>query len=128
MGDIPTTNLVVIISAIGVVAVNIINAYYSAQRGKRIVAKADLAMHSAERAMKHGHVAAVELRQVLTARADGLDVKLDEIHEATNGGVQALRDEVRRLTEKLMVADSRVIAVDDLLRTAVADLKAERAK
>jgi sensor histidine kinase regulating citrate/malate metabolism len=95
-----TTDLILLMGIATGNIILIINAWQG-KVGRREVAA--LAVKTAE-----------DVSAIVTRRSDVHDQKLDEIHEATNGGVQALRDEVRRVT--------------DLLAIAVADLKAERAK
>lgn len=49
-------------------------------------------------------------------RSNHQDHKLDKIEQATNGGVQELRD-------KIIVGDNRIHELESLLKQAIADLK-----
>jgi hypothetical protein len=105
-----TADIVLIITVLTTAIVTIIDAWRGEKRGKVRVAEAAAAVS-----------AAADVAAVVTARSDGQDQKLDEIHEATNGGVQALRD-------KVIVANERIDQLEALLKTAVAELRAARVK
>ncbi len=129
------TDLVIMASVITTSVVTIINAFFSARRGKvlsSVSEKADAAVTAAELVTTNAAsaaknvaalavAAAKDVAAVVKARSDSQDQKLDEIHEATNGGVQALRDRV-------VVGQDRIAALEQLLKTALAELQAERAK
>ena len=108
------TDIILIIGVLTTSIVTILNAYRGEQRGKQAVTAAEGVATLAVSAAK-------DVAAVVKARSDVQDQKRDEIHEATNGGVQALRDRV-------VVGQDRIAALEKLLKTALAELQAERAK
>lgn len=105
-----TADLLILITAVTTAIVTIINAWKGYSDRQVLVTKADNAFFAAQRAEQSGMNSAA----VILARTSAQDEKLTQIHEATNGGVQKLRDEVSSLKA--------------LLATAVEELRTERAK
>lgn len=56
---------------------------------------------------------------VVTARSDSQDHQLTKIEQATNGGVQALRDTVQTLRNKAIVDMERIDQLEALLKAAL---------
>jgi hypothetical protein len=118
---ISTTDLIVLVGVVTTSIVTIINAWKGNADRRELSLKADRAGRLADVATSDSAIAVAGIQAAITARSDLQDQKLDEIHEATNGGVQALRD-------KVVIANGRIDALETLLKTAVAELRAERAK
>ncbi len=119
------TNILILIGVVTTSIVTVINAWKGNSDRRILGEKVDDAQtNAAVTAAKVSNTAIAAARDVaalVDKRSNLQDQKLDEIHEATNGGVQALRD-------KVVVANDRIDALETLLKTALADLTVERAK
>lgn len=99
------TEILLIIGVVTTSLGTLINTFYAAKRGQAVVASTNLAVSTAAQL--------TDVVSVVKTRSDAQDKKLDDIHEATNGGVQALRD-------KIVVGEDRIRELEGLLKTAVA--------
>jgi hypothetical protein len=109
MAVMPVSDMLVLIAALTTAIVTIMNA----RRGKAVAA---LAVSTAKDVAATAVSAAENVAAIVVQQADVQNKKLDEIHEATNGGVQALRDQVKE-------ANARIGVLEALLKTAVAEVR-----
>lgn len=67
-----------------------------------------------------GNIDRKVVQATIAQRSDSQDQKLDEIHEATNGGVQILRDKLAAAVAVADAANARINALEALV-TRLAD-------